>query len=432
MKNMIKRIACAVMALTMIMLCGVSASAVSTASEARNGVVYIQTGKGSGSGFAIGDPNEPVEYIVTNAHVLNYGKVGDMANVYLSAGNTLKVTKATVVKIDNTKDMAVLQLAEPTTDRTSLLLCHSDEVDLDDNFTALGFPYNSITSDVDASNVTMTRGAISLKTHYAGKDDDVYQIDIEIHPGNSGGPLVNSKGEVVGINTFYIPSEDQYGTAVNTYYAICIDELINFIDKSEYGYVLSTDVASAPEASEPSDSTDDSKPSDSVPSPAPSNDSSDVNVGLIVGIIAGAVVVVALIVVAVVLSKKKNTGAPASEPVQSAPPVQVTPPQSSSNAMIICEKGVLAGRTFPIGNGLVIGRDPKRCGVCFPVDTKGVSGAHCEIRKTANGFEILDLGSTYGTTLGSGQKLAPNTAVFIPSGTYFMVGGSEQLFQIKY
>ena len=425
MKNFIKRIACTVLALAALMLCGVSAFAdtvkITNANDARNGVVWIygagrtyatdangnilrneagqilvRSAAWSGTGFAVGDPAKPVEYIITNAHVV-MDDIGEQCSlkVYFSyAQNDFVIP--TVYKIDEQKDIAVLKLPAPTDKRTALVLCPSDSVDMNGEVTALGFPgvSDKLTDNAkyDTEDVTVTRGIISRKFYQNENMRSMYQIDAYINHGNSGGPLVNSKGEVVGINSNGIEGE------ANVNAAICIDELINLASREQLGYVLSTDA----------------KPFNPVP----------------IIIIAAVVVVAAAGVVIFMMKKKNGDNKPKAAPAPAA--VQVSAPAQNMGAMLICEKGVLAGRTFPLGNGAVIGRNTQKCGICFPVDTKGVSGAHCEIRKTANGYEIMDLGSSYGTTLGSGQKLTANVPVFIPSGTYFMVGGSEQLFQIKY
>ncbi len=396
--NILKRITCVSAALIMAISCGVPAFAVSTASEARNGVVYVSVGGGHGSGFAIGDPSKPVEYIVTNSHVVDYGKVGDQATVVFSMAANKQMI-GTVVEMDTTKDIAVIKLPEPTTERTGLKLCPSDDVDFDDSFSAIGYPFNSETNNIDASESTLTRGAISQKRYDSDHTADVYQIDIDINPGNSGGPLVNSKGEVVGINTYYISQKDQYGTVVKTNYALCIDAVIDMISQDKYGYVLSTDKSF---------------------NPAPI-------------IIVCCVVVIAAVAVAVLMAvKKKKAAASASASAPAVAPASAPAAQNGSNATIVCEKGLLAGRTFPIGSSVIMGRDTQKCGICFPVDAKGISGVHCEIRKTAKGYEIIDRGSSYGTLLGSGQKLTPNVPVFLPDGTYFSLGSAEQLFHIKY
>ncbi len=425
MKNFIKRIACTVLALATFMLCGVSAFAdtvkITNANDARNGVVWIYgtgytpavdsagnyirdesgrikitTGAWSGTGFAVGDPSKPIEYIITNAHVV-MDDIGEQCSlrVYFSyAQNDFVIP--TVYKIDEQKDIAILKLPAPTDKRTALVLCPSESVDMNGEVTALGFPgvSDKLTDNAkyDINDVTVTRGIISRKIYQNENMRSMYQIDAYINHGNSGGPLVNSKGEVVGINSNGIEGE------ANVNAAICIDELINLAAREQIGYVLSTDA----------------KPFNPV----------------LIIIVAAVVVVAAAGVVVFMMKKKNSNNKPKTAPAPAA--VQVSAPNQNAGAMLICEKGVLAGRTFSVGNGSVIGRDTRRCGICFPVDTKGVSGAHCEIRKTANGYEILDLGSSYGTTLGSGQKLTANVPVFIPSGTYFMVGGSEQLFQIKY
>lgn len=430
MKSIFKKIVCVVTAFVMAMAYGVTALAV-TPNEARDSIVWIH-GSGyslatdnsgnllvdengdyipvnmswSGSGFAIGDPDKPVEYIVTNAHVIldDLGRIGDLT-VYFSYAQDKKAIP-TVYKYDEDKDIAILKLPEPTTERKALVLCPSDDVDMDDEFAILGYPGVASLIDKDAgrmpnydtNDITITRGGIAKKTYDSSSLRSVYQVDISTAPGNSGGPLINSKGEVVGVHAM------GYTSGVNKInYSICIDELLDMVSRDQVGYVLSTD----------------KKPFNPVP------------------IIIIAVIVLAGAAGVVVSQMKKKKAVPAASPAPApAPNAAVSAPaQSSGNpngSVIICEKGVLAGRTFPIGSGVIIGRNTEKCSVCLPIDTKGISGVHCEIRKTAKGFEIIDRGSSYGTTLGSGQKLTPNVPVFIPDGTYFTLGSAEQLFQIRY
>ena len=326
---------------------------------------------------------------------------------------------ASIYKMDEARDIAVLKLPEATTKRTALVICPSDDIRTGESIATIGYPGVSdlISNDhkYDLSDVTITSGVLSKKTTSVLNNNClVYQIDAEINHGNSGGPLVNSKGEVVGINSLGITAE---GTTL--YYAVSIDEIIDLVSRDAVGYVLSTD---APKE-EPKDDT----AADDPDEPEEKNESSS---ALIIVIIAVAVVAVAAAVIVVVM---KNGKSKPNAPANAAAPVKAAPVNNApANPVIICEKGLLAGRSFPIGTSVIIGRNTQKCGICFPVDAKGVSGVHCEIRRTANGYEIIDRGSSFGTTLGSGQKLTPNVPVAIPNGTYFMVGSAEQLFQIKY
>lgn len=425
MKRIMKKIVCVFTAAVTIMVCGTTAFAaekIKNANDARNAVVWIYgegytpavnedgkylidengryiptTGAWSGTGFAVGDPDKPVEFIITNAHVVldDFGLQCDLKVFFSKAENDFVIP--TIYKIDEQKDIAILRLPAPTDKRTALALCPSDDVDMNAEVTALGFPgiSNYVTDNVkyDINDVTVTRGVISRKTYQNEEMRLIYQIDAYVNHGSSGGPLVNSKGEVIGINTAIVEGEGSVNIAV------CIDELINLVTRDQIGYVLSTD-----------------KP---ALNPVP--------------IIIIAVIVLAGAATVVVMQLKKKKAVPAAAPASAD--IKSAPVQSSGNpngSVVICEKGVLAGRTFPIGSGVIIGRNTEKCGVCLPIDTKGISGVHCEIRKTAKGFEIIDRGSSYGTFLGSGQKLTPNVPVFIPDGTYFTLGSADQLFQIRY
>lgn len=406
----ISRVLCVVMALVIaVMVMPVSASAI-TVNEARDGVVFITSsfdgivGIKTGSGFALGDAGGSVQYIVTNAHVVTLDPsevVGDITStlrasevvVYFSyAANSFM--RAQIVVLNESKDICVLKLPEPTTARTPLVLCRSSAIDMNDSYSALGYPgladfIVDVTSiKYDTSDITMTRGSISRQiTDAFGRD--CYQIDVNIQPGNSGGPLVNSNGEVVGIVTYYVGDGEG---SLN--YAITIDEMLRLIDRSEIHYTLSTD--------------------------APAIDPV-----LIIIIAAAVVVIAAVIVIIVVMGKKKNRQPAAAGAYAPAGNVGAT-------GIITGMKGLLSDRRYNINGSIIIGRNPQKCNVCFPVDAKGVSGVHCQIRQVNGGYEIMDLGSSNGTFLGNGERLAPNVPVFIPDGTYFYLGSSDQLFQIKY
>lgn len=421
MKNIIKKIVCAVTLLTAAIICMIptfAAVKISTANDARNAVVFIY-GTGytpagndkavmaawSGTGFAVGDPNEPVEFIITNAHVVldGFGLQGDLKVYFSYAQNDFVIP--TIYKIDEQKDIAILRLPEPTDKRTALVLCPSDDVDMNADVTALGFPgvSDELTDNIkyDTNDVTVTRGIISRKIYQNEKMRSMYQIDAYINHGNSGGPLVNSKGEVVGINSSGIEGE------ANVNAAICIDELINLVTRDQIGYVLSTD----------------KKP---------------FNPTLIIII---AVIVLAAGGVAVVLKNKGlmpgNSAAPAVKVKPSAPAVPNAPSQqavSTKKAVIRSMSAQHNGKTFPVGKApVVIGRDPSKCIIIFKEGTKGVSGVHCSVSydSETDMFTITDLGSTYGTYLIGGQQVLAKTSLNLRSGDSFYVGDKANVCRVE-
>lgn len=395
-----------------------------------------------GSGFAIGEEGQPVSYIVTNAHVVvdRYAEYlstnsttaktevnsrrADEVRVYFSYGSN-DFMRAQIYYINEKKDICILKLPEPTDKRKPLVICRSENIDMDDEFAALGFPFDSdlfmdntgLAYNID--DITMTRGAISRKsTDQNGVQ--VYLIDVDIRSGNSGGPLVNSKGEVVGINTYGV---------LDSNYAVVIDELLAAVNRDVVPYTLSTEVSDTAETeSEISLPSETAETTQTVAEPAGSKSSGGMNI--VVTIIAAAFAILCIVLIVVLVMKnKKGSSAPSPAPAagSAVPEVGV-----SHTASITGIKGVMAGRSFPISGSAVIGRNPEKCTICFPVNTQGISGLHCEIRQNGSVYEIIDRGSSCGTFLGSGQKLAENVPTALPSGMYFYLGSTEQLFQINY
>lgn len=396
------------------------------------------------SGFAIGEEGKPVSYIVTNAHVVvdEYARFrstdstsaktevnsrrADEVRVYFSYGSN-DFMRAQIYYVNEKKDICVLKLPEPTEKRKPLVICRSENIDMDDEFAALGFPGDS---DLYMDNtglsyglddITMTRGAISRKS----TDQDgvqVYLIDIDIRGGNSGGPLVNSKGEVVGINTYGV---------LDSNYAVVIDELLAAINRDVVPYTLSNEVTNTEEiepsetAAEVTEPTTAAETTVSEPAESVSSASSGVNMILTIAAAALGIICIVLIVV-VVLNNKKSKALP----VPAAMPVSES--GASHNAVITGIKGIMAGRSFTVSGNAVIGRNPDKCTVCFPVNAQGISGLHCEIRQNGAVYEIIDRGSSCGTFLGSGQKLIEGVPTALPSGMYFYLGSTDQLFQINY
>src|SRR5699024_7559377 len=104
-----------------------------------------------GTGFAIGKPGEPVEYIVTNGHVVEYGYMGPKVyaeqvssagvQVYFSAAENDYVTAEVVYySASNEKDIAIIRLPSKTDKREAIPIRDADDVAVGDTAFALGYP----------------------------------------------------------------------------------------------------------------------------------------------------------------------------------------------------------------------------------------------------------------------------------------------------
>lgn len=150
-----------------------------------------------GSGFIIDAKNG---YIVTNNHVI---KDADEIRVILHDDTSLD---ATLVGVDEKTDLAVLQVKPGDRNLTDVSFGDSDAAKVGSWVLAIGNPFGL--------GGTVTAGIVSARQRdiNAGPYDDFIQTDASINRGNSGGPMFNMKGEVVGVNTaIFSPSGGSVG-----------------------------------------------------------------------------------------------------------------------------------------------------------------------------------------------------------------------------
>jgi S1-C subfamily serine protease len=155
----------------------------------------------SGSGFFI----SKLGHIITNQHVVNKCKrvtVGD---------NAKKQVSATVIETDRRNDLALLRISKMTmasAETKSLItklgisvvplategLFRSAEIELGEDVLVAGYPFG----DVFSNTIKVTKGIVSANRG-AGDDTGQFQIDAAVQPGNSGGPIYDEYGNIVGV-----------------------------------------------------------------------------------------------------------------------------------------------------------------------------------------------------------------------------------------
>lgn len=150
-----------------------------------------------GTGFVI----DTSGFIATNAHVADpcpQAFPNQRLTVKTADGQTLP---ATLIGVDQVGDVAVLKVDH--TFKAALTFADSKTVRPGQDVVAIGFP-----GFLDGE-ATITRGVVSVATRSYGPYGSVVQTDAAVNHGNSGGPLLNDSGKVVGINTFiYRPQAD--------------------------------------------------------------------------------------------------------------------------------------------------------------------------------------------------------------------------------
>jgi S1-C subfamily serine protease len=187
--------------------------------------------QGQGSGFVL----DKQGHILTNNHVIDNAQ-----RVEVTLGDKHKY-KATVVGIDKQHDLALLQITAPNL--TPATLAESNGLVVGQRVYAIGNPFGL--------SGTMTRGIISairsIGVQTGSPIEDAIQTDAAVNPGNSGGPLLNSRGEVIGITTLIASNGSDQSAGIG--FAIPINTAKAVLDDfAHYGRVRrpSLDVVTLP------------------------------------------------------------------------------------------------------------------------------------------------------------------------------------------
>ena len=183
------------------------------------------SGTSAGSGFVLTKDG----YIITNHHVIE-----NATSVKVSTYDGTEYD-AQIIGSDSTNDVAVLKV--DAEDLSAVTIGSSDDLVVGDQVVAIGNPLGELTS-------TLTVGYVSAKDRDVTTEGTILnmiQTDAAINSGNSGGPLFNMKGEVVGITTAKYSGSSSSGASIEGIgFAIPIDDVMPLMDDLiNYGYVNS-------------------------------------------------------------------------------------------------------------------------------------------------------------------------------------------------
>lgn len=460
MKRRFVTLLCSVLLLMACALPGYAASeADASYLEAKNGVVLVMelvalndqvVAAYRGSAFFVGVPGEDVQYLVTNHHVvedyLYYGagtrttweedgetySLKSYVRVYFDEENYVE---AYVVDYDEASDFALLRLEKATDKRQALVLCAPSEEMVGTSVYAIGFPAIADNTAVDSvsswgiEDVTVTTGSISRLITTSGSGARKIQMDAAISGGNSGGPLVNQNGSVVGVNVMGVSDGED-----TLYYAVNIEDVIPMLKLYDVNYVMEDELTA--EAADEADEADGNSGEE--------NEKEDGGIdGKVIAVIVGAVVVLVIAAAVVIMALKKKrqpvgVGGGQSPVTKGVSPVEPEPvpapvPDLSpddSGYRLQGISGALEGRRFMLRkkSPVILGRNPELCNVVFPANTPAVSGQHCSVWVEQGTVYLKDMGSSHGTFLGNGGKLGAGQTVTIQPGDSFCLGSEKECF----
>ena len=381
----------------------------------------------AGTGFVVNVSGN--KYIIaTNHHVVEENP----ENVFVTITDIDNCLWAEVLYANETTDIAILKVSGGLSGRRSMKLLSPKEIHKSQDIYCLGFPgvVDGISKDADMLNsriedITITKGAVSNPSFTDLEGRVTVLTDAVTNPGNSGGPMVDEHGQVVGVNT--------WGADGNVNGAVSIDYVIDALYSLGISYdsglsetereALATEAEKTPDIAPVADVT--------VYTDMEENGFRGGSSGTVLTVVIIAAAVLGCL--AIVKNKRrpeklhkepKQTPNSTEAPTEKQLQMETTEPLTSL-LNVACEKGAIAGKRVISSNAIYIGRDPSKCGLVFPANTPGISKVHCVVRRESFGIVIEDLGSTYGTFLENGMKIEPNSPLAAGNRCEFYLGNMD-------
>jgi S1-C subfamily serine protease len=182
--------------------------------QLKDSVVLIETNLGLGSGFVY----DTSGHIITNQHVIDGA---DTIQVTFLDGN---ITSANLIGMDIYSDLAVVKVDPQVTRLYPVVLGNSSELSVGEPVAAMGNPFG-LSDTLTVGVVSSLERTLTAVGNYV--IIDIIQLDAAVNPGNSGGPLVNLLGQVVGVNTAI---QSETGTFTGIGFAVPSDTIKREID----------------------------------------------------------------------------------------------------------------------------------------------------------------------------------------------------------
>lgn len=444
------------------------------AAEARKGTVRIlalcEDGCAAlGSGFGVGEAGEETDIYVTNWHVAvepcQHGLGVEYIYILLDdhAFNYMKVDTERMVRcimLDTTTsaagipDFAILQSERKIPGRVALPLLSRSECYESEKIFALGFPGNGDYANgmqyiaAEVSEVTSTEGTISrMLDNFAGVPYEVIQHTAHINHGNSGGPLINENGAVIGINTYgfgdsMVDADEGSANASEYSISVSIDYVMKALDKLDISY-----------------------------------DTYGTKKNVLFRLLPAAAVILFIMIAAagVIMTKKKRMKAgspmqtfaqgksaqppmrtpvqnptqppmrtPMQTPVQNPAQTSARPPLYSQASMapgghiqqqvrssmnLRGTNGCFQGHTYAFSSDRCRFGTDSSCKLRYPPGTPGISPVHCELIIQNGRFYLTDCGSQFGTYV-NGRKIVSGQPVLLGAGDTICLASAQEAFQV--
>lgn len=389
-----------------------------------------------GSSYAVAsDLNGPVEYFVTNGHVVQPHMEQNYSICVILENNQQVPCEVVFYQFDANLDMAVVKLSQPTTDRKACLIRSSSSVQTGEKCTAIGYPDKSRdidpTMNYDIASQTVTSGVISKADVVPnGVAYHTFQHDSFISHGNSGGPLFDENGFVIGMNTLIHKNSENVNFAIHSdsVKAVLDEKGIPYLTSEDYLAQINAEIEGEKSAFEEEKEKTIKKLNKELEA---IDEASDVayyeervstrqneveDNKLMMFIFAGgaAVCLIGLLVVLFV-----RGGGEVDDGLKS---------------YLVCTRGVFAGMRYEVTKQtMTIGRDRNTCTIVFPEETPGISSNHCSIYfdMRTKTFALTDNGSTYGTYLADGRKLTKGVPESLEPGSTFALADKANEFKVE-